>query len=95
MKTRAGLPGMTGIERTAKLSSDGGKPEQPAMAVRVRRPRAEVSSGVYGLKFRGPNIVSLQFLTQAQDGNTRSAQCANTPELPDVELVDCEKPCAR
>lgn len=61
MKTRAGLPGTTGIERTAKLSPDGGKPEQPAMPARVR---AKIS-GVYCLKFRRPNVVSPQFLTQA------------------------------
>lgn len=66
MKTRAGLPGTTGIERIAKLSSDGGKPEQPAIIVR-RKPKAKVASGVnlYRLKFRGLNVVSPQFLSRA------------------------------
>jgi hypothetical protein len=35
------------------------------MPAKVRRPRAKLSSGVYCLKFRGLNIVSPQFLTQA------------------------------
>lgn len=68
MKTRAGLPGMTGIERTAKSSAEGCKPtpldptsEQPTTPASVKRPRAKVGSAVYGLKFRGPNIASPHF----------------------------------
>jgi hypothetical protein len=66
MKTRAGLPGTTGIERTAKLSSDGCKPEHPAMPAKVKRPKAQLSGvKIERPKVRGRNFVSPPILPQA------------------------------